>query len=72
MSVTKSKITLSQLNRVSEITGNIAVAWFAAGTIAPIFTKPPLLKDLIINVLLSVALSGLFVYISLELIKKRR
>lgn len=70
MIVFKSKITSSQLNRLSEIFGNISVAWFTAGVIAPFFTKFDSNSDVFANVLLSLAMSGLFVYLSLKFIKK--
>ncbi|MEK7536759.1 MAG: hypothetical protein AAB559_03215 [Patescibacteria group bacterium] len=56
MTVVKSKITLSQLNRLSEIFGNISVAWFTAGVIAPLFTKIDSNQDVFTNVLLSLAM----------------
>lgn len=34
------KLNTEQLKRVSEILGNIAVAWFTMGVISPLFAKP--------------------------------
>ena len=70
MSTSKPRFTFSQLNRISEIFGNITVAWFTAGVIAPFFTKLDSDIDLIANVLISLILSGLFAYLSIEFVKK--
>ena len=63
------KLSDEQLNRASEILGNIAVAWFSAGVISPLFVQAQNI-DLYIAFVISIILSILFFVISLDLIKE--
>lgn len=65
------KLSQPQLDRISEIFGNITVAWFSIGFIAPLFIKPVILFDLVISIVLSLLMSLLFLYLSLTTIKRR-
>lgn len=57
----------SQLNRVSEIAGNVSVAWFTAGIISPLFTRQSSLENLLFTSGLSLAMTFVFFMISLDL-----
>ena len=63
------KLSDEQLNRASEILGNIAVAWFSAGVISPLFVRTQNI-DLYFAFAISIILSILFFVISLDLIKE--
>ena len=65
MSATRFKITLSQFNRMSEIFGNISVAWFVVGVITPLFND-----FLIFPILISLIACGLFFWFSLLFTRK--
>ena len=54
-----------QLKAASEILGNIAVTWFAAGIVGPIFSK----GVFSINFLLSFILAIFFIVFSILLVK---
>jgi hypothetical protein len=66
----KSATTLSpaQLKAASEMTGNIAVAWFAAGVISPIIA-PPRLIDLLSRGRISLTTAITFAAISIYLVR---
>jgi len=61
------RLKTSQLLRVSEITGNVCVAWFTAGVISPLFTNQIDLASLFFTSGLSVAMTFVFFMISLNL-----
>lgn len=63
------KLSLPQLNRISEIFGNIAVVWFSAGVISPIFSPPQGMFDFAYRFLVSFIMSLVFIYLSLRAIK---
>ena len=65
MSATKLKITLIQFNRMSEIFGNISVAWFVAGAITPLFNN-----FLAVPIIISLVASGFFFWFSLLFTRK--
>lgn len=66
---TKLKLSLPQLDRVSEIFGNIAVVWFSAGIISPIFSPVQSTFDFAYRFLVSLVMSLVFIYLSLRAIK---
>ena len=66
-----NKFSSRQLNRASEIIGNISVAWFSGGIIAPIFSRSLKLIEFITFIVVSLIVSGIFFSISLEIIKKK-
>lgn len=55
-----------QLRAASEITGNICVAWFAAGIIAPLLSS----GFILINFLISLIMLTMFFIASLLLVKR--
>lgn len=59
------KVTSSQFNRMSEIFGNISVAWFVAGVITPLFND-----FLIIPMIISIVASGFFFSFSILFTRK--
>ena len=63
------KLSVRQLKRTSEILGNIAVAWFAAGVISPAFTRPEDIADLLVKLIVSLFMTGFFSAISLSAVK---
>lgn len=66
---TKFKLSKGQLERSSEISGNIAVAWFSAGVIAPLFLRSQNTIDFIVGLVLSLIMATVFFLISLMLVK---
>lgn len=65
------KFSFAQLNRASEIIGNISVAWFSGGVIAPIISHSFRLIEFITFFIVSLIMSGIFFNFSLEIIKKK-
>lgn len=63
-------LTLSQVNRASEIFGNLSVAWFSVGVIAPLFTQPQQAVILGFSSGVSLVMSGLSFALSLQLAKE--
>ncbi len=63
------KLSLSQLDRISEIFGNISVVWFSAGIISPIFSPPQIVFDFAYRFLVSLVMSGFFFFWSIRLMK---
>ena len=63
------ELSTSQLDRASEIAGNIAVAWFSAGAISPILALPENLRDFVFTFGMSMAMAVLFIGFSLVLAK---
>ena len=61
------KLSSGQLKAASEITGNIAVAWFSAGVISPLFIRPGKLLEFFLFLLIGLAMAALFVGSSLLL-----
>jgi len=62
------KLAQGQRKQLAEILGNIASAWFIAGIISPLFSKPTL-TDVITYALLGILMTGFFTYASLSLMK---
>jgi len=63
------KFSVGQLDRASEIAGNIAVAWFSAGAISPILALPRNVRDFTFTFGMSMAMAVLFIVFSLALAK---
>ena len=57
----------SQLNRASEVAGNIAVAWFSAGAISPLLSKPGSFIDFLFTFVIALSMAGFFFAMSLQL-----
>lgn len=62
-------LTVGQRKQFAEIVGNIAVAWFAAGIISPLFSKQSGIEAFL-YVMLGMSMTGIFTFISLALISK--
>ena len=60
----------SQLERTSEIMGNITVTWFSAGVITPLFIRPKNFIEFIFLFALSLLMAGLFFLGSLHLVRR--
>lgn len=60
-------LTENRRKRISEIFGNIGVAWFAGGVIAPAFIRDRLINDYIVSFVFgfaaSIAFFGLSIYL---------
>jgi len=65
------KFSFRQLNRASEIIGNISVAWFSGGVIAPLITKSFNFIEYAYIFLVSLFVSMFFFFLSLEIIRKK-
>lgn len=65
------KLSFRELNRASEIIGNISVAWFSGGVITPLIARSFRSIEFIIFFVVSLLMSGMFFIISLEIIKKK-
>lgn len=64
-------LTRSQRKQLAEIVGNIASAWFAAGIISPLFSRPSVLET-VLYLLLGLLMTAFFTYVSLVLVEKVR
>lgn len=64
------RLSKGQLARISEILGNISVAWFSAGTISPLFTPPQTVFDFLIRLIVSLIMASVFLFLSLTIIKR--
>lgn len=64
------RLSAAQMDRTSEILGNISVTWFSAGVISPVFVKPKDVIEFISLFLLSLIMSGLFFVWSLSIAKE--
>lgn len=65
----KLKLSTIQRERISEVFGNISVAWFSAGVISPIFFPPQTIFDFLYTFVVSLLLSVVFLVLSLLIIK---
>ncbi len=63
------KLSQPQLDRISEIFGNIAVVWFSAGIISPVFSPPQVMFDFAYRFLVSLGMSGFFFVWSVRLMR---
>jgi hypothetical protein len=64
------KLSKGQIYRTSEITGNIAVAWFTAGAITPLFSEQSTLFDFLIRFGVSLLMFISFFVLSISLSRK--
>jgi hypothetical protein len=62
------KLNLEQKKSLSNYSGNLSIAWFAAGIIGPIVTKQSL-NDMSQIMLISLVSAGIFLTFMLVLIK---
>jgi hypothetical protein len=69
MIIRRPKLTKPQYNRLSEIFDNIAVAWFSAGVISPLFIHSENLFAFIGTFGLSLVLAVAFLLFSLLLVR---
>jgi len=60
----------SQLERTSEILGNITVAWFSAGVITPLFVRPKNLMEFIVLFSVGLLMASLFYFVSIYLVRR--
>ena len=66
------KLSFVQLSRASEIIGNISVAWFSGGVIAPLIVRPLNIIEFLIFFVVSLIMSGSFFILSLKIIEKNK
>ena len=64
------KLSFEQSNRASEIIGNISVAWFSGGIIAPLIINSFSFIEFAYIFLVSLFMSIFFFILSLEIIRK--
>lgn len=60
----------AQLKALSEFFNMLAVAWFTAGVIAPLYAKPVNLLNIIVSAIISIIIAGGFLALSLYLVRK--
>ncbi|EKE15299.1 MAG: hypothetical protein ACD_12C00086G0010 [uncultured bacterium] len=65
-----TRFSFKQLNRASEIIGNISVAWFSGGIIAPLIARSFNFIEYIYIFLVSLFVSIFCFFLSLEIIRK--
>ena len=65
------KLSFEQKKSLSNYSGNLSIAWFAAGIIGPIVTKQTF-KGMEAIMLFSVLASGVFLIFMLILVRKRK
>lgn len=65
----KQRLSRGQLERASEILGNLAVAWFSAGIISPLFIYPKDILVFILNFGVSLIMATFFAIWSMRLVK---
>lgn len=61
-----ARLSKGQLNRTSEILGNISVAWFSAGAITPLFVTSLTTVDFTVRFSLSLLWFSVFFVLSLK------
>ncbi|OGC15986.1 hypothetical protein A3J90_05925 [candidate division WOR-1 bacterium RIFOXYC2_FULL_37_10] len=64
------KFSNKQLDRISEIAGNIAVAWFSAGVISPLFIHSQSLLNFIFTFGMSIIMAISSFTVSLVLLEE--
>lgn len=62
-------LSTGQLNRISEILGNLAVAWFSGGIISPLLSKSQDFIEIIKLVLFGLLMAVIFSIVSTALVK---
>lgn len=60
----------TQLKAVSDILGNIAVAWFSAGAISPLLIQPKSTNIYIALLAIGMTMASIFAYGSLAVVKE--
>ena len=69
--ISMKKLSFIQLNRASEIIGNISVAWFSGGIIVPLFIPNINWIEYTTYFVVSLVMSIALFVISLNIIEKR-
>lgn len=72
MAQARFKLSKGQLERTSEITGNISVAWFSGGVISLVLFHPQTVFDFGATFVLSLVMFIAFFIIALNLAKETR
>jgi len=70
MKFSSANLNSEQLRSLSDFFVNVATVWLVAGTITPVFTKPPLTVVVIFDTLIGVAGAAGFLYVSLFVYKE--
>jgi len=65
-----NKFSTGQYKQVAEILGNLSVAWFSAGVIAPVVIGPKFSQVSTGSLAISLLVSGVFAIISISLADK--
>lgn len=63
------KFSNAQLKQTAEILGNLSIAWFTAGIIAPLFVTTGFDSKFVGSILATVSISGIFALFSISLVK---
>jgi len=66
------RLNRDQRKQIAEILGNISVAWFTAGIIAPFFIQQKDFVVLFINFMVGLFFSIVFVFGSLQIIRTKQ
>ncbi len=72
MKNTRYSFSPSQLERSSEIIGNISVAWFASGVIAPLIVPPETFSNFLFSFGVSLVMSIMFFIWSISVAKEAK
>ncbi|MBI5122663.1 hypothetical protein HZA75_02270 [Candidatus Roizmanbacteria bacterium] len=59
-----------QLERTSEILGNVSVTWFSAGVITPLFIRPKNIIEFFTLLSVGLLMASLFYFGSIHLIRR--
>lgn len=66
------RLNPDQRKQIAEIFGNISVAWFSGGIIAPFFFRNQTIQEFAINFIIGLFIGLFFVSMSLQYLKKKR
>jgi hypothetical protein len=64
------KLSIGQKKISAEILGNIAVAWFAAGIIGPLFSPDLKISNFLVNFMVSLVMTLAFSLGALKVVRK--
>ena len=62
-------LSVGQRKSLSAIFGNTAVAWFVGGILNPLLNQSPKQFDILFNIVISLIMSLVFIYYSLDTVK---
>lgn len=65
----RQRFSKGQMMRISEIFGNLSIAWFTAGIISPLFIRSQSFIDFFLNFSVSLVISGILASWSVYLMK---